>query len=59
MGEITIQLTICKTEGGYRIWLSDDIGGSGIEVEETTKEKTIESLSPYIEDYLYKLDEKE
>ena len=56
MEEVRIELTLYKTEEGYGIWLSDNIGGSGIKVEETTKEKAAESIAPYIEDYLYNLD---
>ena len=56
MEEIRIELTLYKTEEGYGIWLSDNIGGSGIKVEETTKAKAVESVAPYIEDYLYNLD---
>jgi len=57
MEEIRIELTLYKTEDGYGIWLSDDMGGSGIEVEAPTKEKCANEIAPYIEDYLYKLDE--
>lgn len=59
MGEIKIELTLYKTEGGYGIWLSDYMGGSGIEVEAPTKEECANGIAPYIEDYLYKLDEEE
>ena len=55
MGEITIHLTLYKTDEGYGIYHSDDMGGSGIKVEETTKGETAEGIAPYIEDYLYKL----
>lgn len=56
MEDIRIELTLYKTDEGYGIWLSDNEGGSGIKVEESTKEKCAESIAPYIEDYLYKLD---
>lgn len=59
MEEIKIVLTLYKTEGGYGIWLSDYMGGSGIEVEAPTKEECANGIAPYIEDYLYKLDEEE
>ena len=59
MEEITITLTLYKTSNGYGIWLSDQIGGSGIEVEETTKSECAKNIAPYIEDYLYKLDGEE
>lgn len=59
MEEIKITLTLYKTDDGYGIWLSDDMGGSGIEVEEATKEECANGIAPYIEDYLYKLDEED
>ena len=57
MEEIRIELTLYKGDSGYGIWLSDNMGGSGIEVKAATKEKCAEDIAPYIEDYLYKLDE--
>ena len=58
--EIKLTLTLYKTEDGeYGCWLSDDIGGSGIEVEEATKETASEEIKPYIEDYFAYLDEED
>ena len=54
---MNIRLDLYKTDNGYGIYLSDEIGGSGIEVEESTKEKTAKQIALYIEDYLYMLDE--
>lgn len=59
MEEIRIQLELYKTESGYGIWLSDDLGGSGIKVESATKEECAQEIAPYIEDYLYRLDEED
>jgi len=58
MGEVRIELTLYKCDNGYGIWLSDNIGGSGIEVEAPTKEECANEIAPYIEDYFYKLDEE-
>lgn len=58
MEEIRIELTFYKTEDGYGIWLSDDVGGSGVKVEAPTKGGCVSGIAPYIEDYLYKLDEE-
>lgn len=56
MEEVRIELNLYKTDNGYGIWLSDYEGGSGIEVEATTKEECANEITPYIEDYMYKLD---
>ena len=56
MDEVRIDLTLYKTENGYGIWLSDNIGGSGIEIEGATKEECAKNVAPYIEDYFCKLD---
>ena len=51
-----LTLEIYKTENGFGAWLSDDIGGSGIEVKAETAKKTSIDLAPYIEDYLLGLE---
>lgn len=57
MEGLRLTLEIYKTENGYGAWLSDNIGGSGIGVEENTAEKTSAELSRYIEDYLLRLND--
>ena len=59
MDEIRLTLELYKTDTGYGIWLSDELGGSGIGVLETTKEACAEQITPYITDYLYKLDNEQ
>lgn len=56
MDEIRLTLELYKTGDYYDCWLSDNAGGSGIEVEAATKEEFIEELGPYIEDYLCRMD---
>ena len=52
MEEFTLELNI-KTNGEtFDCWLSDDIGGSGISINETNKKAFLESLASYIENYL-------
>ena len=59
MDEITLILQLQKTDTGYGIWLSDELGGSGIGVLGTTKEACAEQITPYITDYLYRLDNEQ
>lgn len=52
MEEFTLELNI-KTNGEtFDCWLSDNIGGSGISINETNKKAFLESLASYIENYL-------
>ena len=49
---MTITLDIQRTnDGNYSIWLSDNQGGSGIEVYGAAKD-VVSNLSPYIQDYI-------
>ena len=49
---MTITLDIQRTnDGNYSIWLSDNQGGSGIEVNGDST-NVIENLCPYIQDYI-------
>lgn len=57
MEEIPLRLDLYKTDEGYGIYLSDCIGGSGIEVDEKTKSKCAKEIAKHIKDYLYYLDE--
>ena len=40
-------------------WLCDDCGGSGIEVYGDTANELIENLTPYLSDYLYRIEHPE
>lgn len=56
---INLNIDIEKNKDGFDIYLSDDAGGSGIEVYGSTADETIENLTPYIHDYLYRLEHPE
>jgi hypothetical protein len=40
-------------------YISDNMGGSGIEVSGSTPQELADNLSPYIADYFYENDEEE
>ena len=52
-----VELDILKTENGFDIWVSDNVGGSGISVKGITIEETLENLKPYLETYLNEVEE--
>lgn len=56
---INLNIDIEKNEDGFDIYLSDNEGGSGIEVYGSTADEAIENLTPYIHDYLYRLEHPE
>jgi hypothetical protein len=56
---MVLNIDIEKTDNGFDIYLSDNNGGSGIEVSGDTSHKAIENLMPYIHDYLYRLEHPE
>lgn len=56
---MVLNIDIEKNEDGFDIYLSDNNGGSGIEVSGDTSLKATENLMPYIHDYLYRLENPE
>lgn len=54
-----LDIEIYKSGNGYKAWIGDDCGGSGIEVEGKTPEGLGENMSAYIADYAYSLDDEE
>ena len=50
--EFNININVIANENGFSLWVSDDLGGSGIKVEGSTPKETSENLMPYIVDYL-------
>lgn len=48
-----ITLELYRNDNGFGIWLSDDCGGSGIEVTGNTPEDAANKIKPYIADYFY------
>ena len=53
-----IELDILKTENGFDIWVSDNVGGSGISVKGTTIEQALDNLKPHLETYLNEIEEE-
>lgn len=56
---MVLNIDIEKTDNGFDIYLSDNNGGSGIEVSGETSQKATENLMPYIHDYFYRLEHPE
>ena len=52
-----IEIEFYKTENGYGAWISDNCGGSGIEVNGASAEKVADNMKPYIMAYVVSLDE--
>jgi len=52
---INLDLELYHEDGQYGMWISDKIGGSGIEVKGSTKEECAQEAAKYLVDYLYKL----
>lgn len=44
-----------QNSGTWGIWISDNIGGSGIDVKGSTKEECAQEAVKYLVDYLYRL----
>lgn len=53
--DINLDLELYHENGQYGIWISDRIGGSGIDVKGSTKEECAQEAAKYLVDYLYKL----
>lgn len=51
--DVRLSLTLYRDGDGFGIWLSDDMGGSGIEVEGKTPEEAANKITPYVTDYFY------
>ena len=49
--EFNININVIKDIDGLSLWVSDDFGGSGVEVEGDTPEEVAENLMPYLIDY--------
>ena len=56
MNSIRLDIEMYRNEDGtYGMWIADNMGGSGIEVEEATPEACAKKAAPYLEDYLCQL----
>lgn len=54
--DVRLSLELYRKGNGFGIWLSDDTGGSGIEVLGNTPEEAANNIAPYIIDYFYEND---
>ena len=54
--DVRLSLELYRNGNGFGIWLSDDVGGSGIEVVGNTPEEAANNIAPYIADYFYEKD---
>lgn len=54
-----VELDILKTQNGFDIWVSDNVGGSGISVQGTTKEEVLNKLNEYLTTYLEEVEAEE
>ena len=52
-GEVSLSLELYRKGNGFGIWLSDNIGGSGIEAVGETPEEAAKNIASYIADYFY------
>jgi hypothetical protein len=50
--DLTITIDVRVNEKEFDLWVSDDVGGSGISVFGNSTSEVIENLTPYIESYL-------
>lgn len=57
--DVNLNLTLYRNGEEFGIYLSDNFGGSGIEVEGKTPEEAANLISSYIQDYFYENDEDE
>lgn len=53
---VRLSLELYRDENGFGIWLSDDLGGSGIEATGSTPEEAANNIASYIADYFYEND---
>jgi hypothetical protein len=51
-----IEIEFYKTGNGYGAWISDNCGGSGIEVNGASAEEVADNMKLYIMDYVSYLD---
>jgi hypothetical protein len=58
-GSINISIELYRDGDKFSAYLSDDIGGSGIEASGATPEEAANNLAPYIADYFYESETEE
>ncbi len=54
--DVRLSLELYRNGDTFGIWLSDNMGGSGIEIEGKTPEEAANKIAPYISDYFYNND---
>jgi hypothetical protein len=50
---VRLSLELYRDGDGFGIWLSDNMGGSGIEATGATPEEAANNMASYIADYFY------
>ena len=53
---VRLSLELYSNGDEFGIWLSDDMGGSGIKASGKTPEEAANNIVPYIADYFYNKD---
>lgn len=57
--DVNLSVELYRNGENFCAWLSDNMGGSGIEAVGETPEKLADNLSPYIADYFYEESDEE
>jgi len=57
--DVNLSVELYRNGEDFCAWLSDNVGGSGIEAVGETPEKLADKLSPYIADYFYEESDEE
>lgn len=52
--EFNLNINVIINEDGVSLYLSDDLGGSGIKVDGYNAEEAAENIKPYLLDYFEK-----
>lgn len=56
---MVVEIDILKKGEVFDLFVGDDCGGSGISVTGKTADEVIENLTPYLHDYLYRMEHPE
>jgi hypothetical protein len=51
--DVRLSLELYRDGNGFGIWLSDNLGGSGIKATGNTPEEAANNIASYIADYFY------
>lgn len=51
--DVRLSIELYRDGDGFGVWLSDNMGGSGIKANGNTPEEAAENIASYITDYFY------